>query len=96
LLRGSAGSGTGETLTTKRWTRSDITDAIRAEVKIIDGQLLVPRVADWRHAKDGRPSYMTVIREFGSWQDALREAGVPEGYGQRGRRPAGGWHVPKG
>ena len=44
-----------------------------------------PTVAQFRRSGNDTPSYLTIIREFGSWEAALAEAGFP-GYGKRGRR----------
>jgi len=46
-----------------------------------------PKVADWRKVGGTSwPSYLTVIRAFGSWDDAMREAGFePRGRGRRFR-----------
>ena len=43
-----------------------------------------PRVADWRNVRGtGWPSYLTVIRYFGSWDEAILEAGFsPRGRGR--------------
>lgn len=43
-----------------------------------------PRVNDWRHVKDTPwPSYITVIRYWGSWDEAIMRAGFnPRGRGR--------------
>ena len=44
-----------------------------------------PTVAQFRRSGPDTPSYLTIIREFGSWEAALEAAGF-NGYGKRGRR----------
>ena len=46
-----------------------------------------PKVSDWRRVTGTQwPSYLTVIRAFGSWDEAIRQAGfTPRGRGRKFR-----------
>jgi hypothetical protein len=63
----------------KYWTRQMIIDRLqRCETP--------PTAAQFRKATDDSPCFLTVQREFGSWEAALKAAGWV-GFGSRGRRP---------
>ena len=71
----------GPTMATqKEWTRERIT-------RVLAGRETPPRVSEFRYATDTTPAYITIKREFGSWDAALKEAGWNSRYWGRGRRP---------
>lgn len=62
----------------KYWTRELLIEQLK-------GFSEPPRARDFRRDPD-RPHYLTFLREFGTWEAALVEAGWPPGTGRRGRR----------
>lgn len=54
------------------WTRGAIVDALCSWAAVHG----VPTSGDWSRAGHGRPTHALVIRTFGSWNEALRAAGL--------------------
>ena len=67
----------------KYWMRARIRQVLK-EAGEVRGD--VPRVADFRKATEKTPHYLTIAREYGTWEEALKDAGFPAGSGKRGRR----------
>lgn len=61
-----------------RWTEREIIDALCAWAAEHDGQ--PPTYRDWQRTGLGHPSHRTVVNRFGSWNNALAQAGL----GRRG------------
>lgn len=75
----------------RRWTDQQILAAIRLWTR---QRGTPPRTSDWQPGNHGWdpgtwPSFMTVVRHFGSWTAGLHEAGVltATGHGGIPRRP---------
>lgn len=65
------------------WTRAEIIRQLQLWPKMNNGR--TPRMLDWQDAAPGRPSSRTVAMFFGSWNNALIEAGLPIMLPQGGR-----------
>lgn len=56
------------------WTRDAVVAALRADYERTGRS---PAAQDWRVGRYDRPTTETVRRRFGSWNAALRHAGIP-------------------
>lgn len=66
------------------WDETTIAEAMQAHVRRHGKN---PTSTDWDRQAPGRPSTAQVVRVFGLWNNAIRDAGLKPG---RGRRP-GSW-----
>jgi hypothetical protein len=57
----------------RKWPRAEILGALQAWA---DKHGRSPRFSDWRQSGPFHPSSLTVRKQFGSWPDALRQAGL--------------------
>lgn len=67
------------------WTADGIIQAFQAWAAA-HGR--TPSSLDWKEGGEGRPAYLTVIREFGSWAAAVAAAGLPPNTRRKPRKGA--------
>lgn len=65
------------------WTRESIVYAMDLWHR---EHLRAPTLREWSYASENHPTYVTVMRRFGSWNTAIRAAGfrpLPPGHKRR-------------
>jgi hypothetical protein len=61
----------------RRWSDQDLLDCLRRCSKQLGKPVSLPAFNEWRKQADDRPAPATVVFRFGSWNEALRQAGLP-------------------
>lgn len=61
----------------RRWSDQDLLECLRRCSQQLDKPMSLPSFNDWRKQADDRPAPATVVFRFGSWNEALRQAGLP-------------------
>jgi hypothetical protein len=72
----------------RRWSDQDLLECLRSCSQQLERPMSLPAFNQWRKATDDRPAPATIVFRFGSWNEALRQAGLSVRQDPLGAPPA--------